>query len=99
MIEVTGSAGKTTEYRLSTNAEYLIQAMNELSGNESDFSYSGTESEHGIFVETINGEKASYEEDGAYWALYVNGEYGQYTADAQPTEDKASYIWIYEKIK
>ncbi len=99
IIEVTGNSGKTLDYRLSTDAEYLIQAMDELSGNGSGFSYSGPESDLGIMVEFINGEEASFEKYNAYWVLYVNGEYGQYTADKQPVEDEASYIWIYEKIK
>ena len=95
-IEVTGSAGNTTEYELITDAEFLKQAMDELSENGSGFSYSGTVSDYGIMVEVINGESAVYEKDGAYWALYVNGEYGQYGADAQPVTDGDDYSWKYE---
>ena len=98
-IEVTGSDATTDGYTFSTDAEYLIQAMDELAETNSDFTYSGSDSEYGMMIEVINGEKAVYAEDGAYWALYVNGEYGQYGADSQPVEDGAKYTWTYEKAQ
>ena len=96
VIEVTGSAGTTQDYTISTDAEYLREAMDELAANGSGFSYSGTDSEYGSMVEYVNEERADYVEDGAYWALYVNGEYGQYGADAQPVTDGDTYTWTYE---
>ena len=96
VIEVTGSTGENTKYDLSTDAEFLTQAMDELSENGSGFSYSGTGSDYGIMVEYINGERAVFAEDNAYWALYVNGEYGQYGADSQPVTDGDDYAWKYE---
>ena len=95
-IEVTDSTGETTEYELITDAEFLKGAMDELTANGSGFTYSGTDSEYGIMVEVINGESAVYEKDGAYWALYVNDEYGQYGADSQPVTDGDDYLWKYE---
>ena len=73
--------------------------MDELAETNSDFTYSGSDSEYGMMIEVINGERAVYAEDGAYWALYVNGEYGQYGADSQPVEDGAKYTWTYEKAQ
>ncbi len=99
VVEVKGSNGKTTAYALSTDAEFLKQAMDELSANGSGFSYSGTDSEYGIMVEYVNEERADYVQDGAYWALYVNGEYGQYGADAQPVVDGDTYSWVYESAQ
>lgn len=95
-VEVKASTGDVTDYELSTDAEYLKDAMDELSSNGSGFSYSGADSEYGIMIEYINEERASFAEDGAYWALYVNGEYGQYGADAQPVTDGDTYAWVYE---
>ena len=96
IIEVTGSDGNTAEYTIDTDAEYLKNAMDELAANGSGFSYDGTDSEYGIMVEYVDGERASYAEDGAYWALYVNGEYGQYGCDSQPVTDGDTYTWTYE---
>ncbi len=99
VIAVTGSDGQTTSYNLSTDAEYLIQAMDELVENGSGFTYSGTDGEYGMMVEYINDEKAIYAEDNAFWALYVNGEYGQYGADQQPVTSGDEYTWTYEKAQ
>ena len=54
---------------------------------------------YGIMISTINGETADYATDGAYWALYVNGEYGMYGADSQPVADGDKYTWTYEKAQ
>ena len=99
IVEVCTSDGNTTDYDLSTDAEYLIQAMDELAANGSGFSYSGSDSDYGIMIEEINGERAVYAEDNAYWALYVNSEYGQFGADAQPVTDGDTYAWKYEKAQ
>ena len=96
VIEVKNSNGDVSDYDFATDAEYLKEAMDELAANGSGFSYSGTESEYGIMVEYVNDERASFTEDGAYWALYVNGEYGQYGADAQPVTDGDKYAWVYK---
>ena len=95
-INVTNSQGETASYKLSTNAGFLKQAMDELSDSDPDFSYSGTTGSYGLMVETINGERAIYDRDGAYWALYVNDEYGRYGADSQPVTDGDKYTWKYE---
>ena len=91
-IEVTGADGKTVSYELNTDAEYLRQAMDEADG----LTYSGTDSDFGMMVEVVNGEQAIYSEDNAYWAFYVNGEYGNYGIDSQPVTDGDTYSIVYE---
>lgn len=70
-------------YTVMTDAGYLQQAMDQAAG----LSYSGTESVHGIMIDTINGERASFDEDGAFWAFYVNGDYCNYGISQQPLSD------------
>lgn len=82
-IEVVNKEQETTSYEVNTNAEYLRQAMEEAQG----LTFSGTESEFGLTVMTVNGETADYNTDGAYWAFYVNGEYCNYGVDTQPVAD------------
>ena len=36
---------------------------------------SGEEGSYGWFITTADGEYHKYEEDGKYWAFYINGEY------------------------
>ncbi len=96
VIEVIGSNGEAKDYNLTSSAEYLREAMDELAERDEDFSYSGTGGSYGLMVEEINGERALYAENGAYWALYLNDEYAQYGADAQPIAEGDKFSWIYE---
>lgn len=82
-IEVVNSAAESTVYELSTDAEFLRQAMEEAEG----LTFSGDEGEYGLAISTVNGERADYTLDGAYWGFYVNGEYCNYGIDTQPVED------------
>lgn len=82
-IDVVDSARQTTTYELRTDAEYLRQAMEEAEG----LTFDGQESEYGMMVDTVNGERADYTLDGAYWSFYVNGEYCNYGIDSQPVLD------------
>jgi len=82
-LEVFNQESQTTEYKVQTDAEYLIQAMEEAEG----FTFDGEEGDYGFTLYTINGETHNWNVDGSYWAIYVNGEYGQYGVDTQPVED------------
>jgi len=92
IIEVKDSEGNVTTYEVTTDAEFLRQAMDEAEG----LTYEGTDSEYGMMVEVVNGEQAIYAEDNAYWAFYVNGEYGNYGIDSQPVTDGDTYSIVYE---
>ncbi len=91
VIEVTGKEKETASYDVQTDAEYLRQAMEEAEG----LTFSGTESEYGLMVETVNGETADFVADGAYWAFYVNNEYCNYGIDTQPVEDGDVFGIVY----
>lgn len=82
-IEVVNDKQERTTYELNTDAEYLRQAMEEAEG----LTFSGAESEYGMMVDTVNGVKADYNENGAYWGFYVNGDYCNYGIDDQPVLD------------
>lgn len=82
-LEVMNQESQTTEYQVQTDAEYLIQAMEEADG----LTFDGEEGDYGFTLYTINGETHNWNVDGSYWAIYVNGEYGQYGVDTQPVED------------
>lgn len=90
-IEVVNQAQESTVYEVQTDAEYLRQAMEETEG----LTFSGTESEFGLMVDTVNGERADYTLDGAYWSFYVNGEYCNYGIDSQPVLDGDAFAIMY----
>lgn len=91
-IEVIDNTQSSTVYEVHTDAEYLRQAMEEAKGLE----FSGTESQYGLMVETVNGVTPDYSVDGAYWSFYVNGSYCNYGVDSQPVEDGDAFVIKYE---
>ena len=90
-IEVINKAEESVVYELSTDAEYLRQAMDEAEG----LTYDGTESEYGMMISTINGEIADYSIDGGYWSFYVNDDYCNYGIDTQPVVDGDAFKIVY----
>jgi len=92
-LEVVDNEGKSTHYIGRTDQQYLRAALDELEG----FNITGEESQYGLYIQEVNGLKADYQADGAYWAIYVNGEYGTYSVDEQPVTDGDAYSLVYEK--
>ncbi len=83
VIKVVDSGEKVTTYELKTDAKYLKEAMDEAEG----LTYSGTEGDFGMMVDTVNGVRADYTLDGAYWSFLINDEYCNYGISEQPIED------------
>ena len=81
------------EYQIKTDAEYLQQAMDD--AKEEGLTYSGEDSEYGLMVDTVNGEEAVFEKDGAYWGFSVNGEYCNYGISEQPVADGDAFEIAY----
>lgn len=90
-ITVINSAQEETVYELKTDAEFLRQAMEEAEGLE----FEGDEGSYGLSVHTVNGEKADYNVDGAYWGFNVNGSYCNYGVDSQPVMDGDAFEIVY----
>lgn len=93
-LTVVAEDGTETSYEGKTDAEVLHELLDEVAANE-DFTYEGSDGDYGFFVETVNGGKADTNA-GSYWAIYVNGEYGQYGVDEQPVADGDSFKLAFE---
>lgn len=98
VLEVVDDKGEMTKYTGHTDAEYLRGALEELEKTE-DLTIEGEESDYGLFINTVNGVTADYSSDKAYWALYVNAEYGNYGVDSQPVTDGDTYSLVYKVVK
>lgn len=57
----------------------------------------GEESEFGLYIKEVNGIKADYDTDGAYWAFYQDGEYAMAGVDATPIAGGEHYELVYTK--
>ncbi len=93
VIEVRDKEGNEKSYSGNTDAEFLKDAMDDLSS--AGFAYEASDSEYGLFVTSVNGVTAD-PADSAYWAVYVNGEYGQYGISEQPVADGDTFTFAYE---
>lgn len=92
-LTVVDDAKEETAYSINTDAEFLREALDGVKG----LTVEGTEGEYGLYIESVNGLTAeSGSDSGTYWAIYVNGEYGQYSLDTQPVTDGDNYSLVYE---
>ncbi len=59
---------RTVDFTIHTDAETLGEAL------EENGLASGTESEYGLLIDTVDGMYADYSTTQTWWALYVDGE-------------------------
>lgn len=88
-VTVVHSDGKSQEFSYSTDKAYLGEVLQEAG------LISGTPGEFGLYIETVDGETASWEKNGAYWAFYVGEEYATTSVDLTPITDGAVYKLVY----
>lgn len=92
-IEVVNSKEESEVYTLKTDVKFLEEAMNE--AEKEGLTY---ECENGMVI-TVNGERADYNKDGAYWSFYVNNEYANFGIAEQPVEDGDAFKIEYTKAQ
>ena len=90
-IEVVSADQTTKTYKVSTEAEYLEEAFAVTEGLE----ITNEEGPYGMTIAAVNGERADFEKDGAYWSIMVNGEYGMYGASEQVVNDGDVFQLVY----
>ena len=88
-VEVIHSGGGQAEFTYETDLEYLGQLLRE------EGLISGTESEYGLFVDTVDGETADYSLNGSWWRLSCNGTDAETGVDGVALHDGDTYTWTY----
>jgi len=91
VIAVKYADGQTERFEVSTDAEFLKEAAEEV------LTLDGEMGPYGFTLYSVNGVVADFSKDSTYWAVYVDGEYGQYGLDAQPVTDGSEYTFAHEK--
>lgn len=82
---VKDADGNEKAYVIKTNAETVGEALLELGLIE------GEEGPYGLYVKSVCGKRYDYDEDGKYWAFFIDGEYAMTGADATEIEDGKIY--------
>ena len=84
-LNITFKDGSEKTYTINTNKTIVGEALTELG------LISGTVGDYGLMVETVDGETVKFEDDGKYWAFYINGEYAMSGVDTTDITAGASY--------
>lgn len=88
-LVVTHKDGTSKEMALKSDAEYLGVYLQE------EEIIKGDMGQYGLYIKEVDGEKAVFEEDGAYWAFYVGEEYALQGIDLTPIEEGKTYKLVY----
>ena len=57
----------------------------------------GENSEYGLYVTSVNGMTADWDNDQTYWAFYIDGEYAVTGVDATEVAEGATYSFVLTK--
>ena len=88
-LTVVHKDGTSKDMDLKSDAEYLGAFL------QDEGIITGEEGQYGLYIKEVDGEKAVYEEDNAYWAFYEGEEYALQGIDLTPITDGAVYKLIY----
>jgi len=81
----------SVEFIIRTNADTVGDAL-----SEHDL-VSGEEGAYGLYIKTVNGITADYDQNQSYWSFEQNGEYMMTGVDKTELTDGAHYELIYTK--
>lgn len=94
-VEVVYENGVTDHYQITTEAQFLLEALKSIPNLQID----GTTSQgFGLMVTTINGKQADNKKDGAYWSLLCDGKPCSYGVSQQAIKDGERYTFQYTLV-
>ena len=88
-LEVTDDNGNVTSLTIKTDESTVGAALLD------EGIIDGDVSEFGLMVLFVNGLRADYVEDGAWWAFYIDGEMAMEGVDTTEIEEGKTYAFIY----
>ena len=89
-VIVKDKDGKATEFKIETKKTNLADALLEKA------LVTGDETEYGLYIKTVNGIRADYTEDKAYWAILdKDGNMLQTGASSTPVADGDTFVLAY----
>lgn len=88
-VTVVHADGSEKPFTYTTDKAYVGQVLLDEGLVE------GTQEEYGLYMKVVDGERAVYEENGAYWAFYEGDAYAQLGIDQTPVTDGAAFKLVY----
>lgn len=90
VLEVVHKDGSTKDFTVQTDAETLRAALEQVDGL-----IAGSESEYGLMVESVDGEKADWSVDQSWWCLTKDGVMLDTGVDSTMIADGDHYEFTY----
>lgn len=90
-VTVVDDKGESTDFVIKTTSPNLRGAL------EQEKLVEGDESEYGLYVKVVNGVRADYDKDGAWWGFYKDGKMLPSGIDDTVISDGDKYEIRYEK--
>lgn len=90
-VTVVDDKGESKDFEIATEADNLGDALVEAGLVE------GENGPYGLYINSVNGLTADYDEDKSYWAISKNGEYLMTGADSTAIADGEHYELTYTK--
>ena len=87
LFNVVDPDGKESRFEIHTDEKTVGAALLSLG------LIAGEDSEYGLYVKTVNGITVDYDQDGKYWAFYVDGEYAATGVDSTDITAGATYTF------
>lgn len=88
-VTVVHKDGTSKEFTYHTDEEYLGTVL------VAEGLIVGEEGPYGLMIHTVDGEKADWNVDQSYWALYIGEDYATTGADTTPANDGGTYKLVY----
>ncbi len=88
-VDVVDADGNTQTFTVSTDADNLGDAL------LAEGLVEGEQGAYGLYIKSVNGIRADYDLDKAYWALYSNGEMLMTGASDTAIADGQHYELVY----
>ena len=88
-VTVVYADGSSRDFQYQSAEKYVGTVLQE------DGLIEGNMGQYGLEIHTVDGVKAVYAEDGAYWAIYEGEEYATQGIDTTPIKDGGVYKLVY----
>ncbi len=88
---VTELDGSKEEFTITSTEEFVSEAL------VNEKLIEGNDSKYGLEVHTVNGQKYTYDDDGVYWAFYIDDEFAMTGVSSTPITDGAVYSFTATK--
>lgn len=89
-VTVVHSDGVAKEFAYTTTEEFVGAVL------EAEGLIAGEMGDYGMYIHEVDGERAVYEESGAFWNIYIGEELATTGIDQIPAEDGQTYKLVYE---